>query len=211
MSADPDPILIIASIATSAVGIVGGWSAVITSRKNQIIKRQEIVLPLIKEFEHDKFIRYAEALIYHIPVQIPVKGNLRKYTNKDLQRLLNGNKDLELYELDDDEITIRSTIDSLLNFFGKLAYLIDIHILTRQDIGYFRDYAEKAAADIAVMEFVKEFHYDLFLLLLDQIGSNGLDDDAREMVAAYKKSTRQRFDKKFRTLWCRKSKSQNKA
>jgi hypothetical protein len=73
-------------------------------------------------------------------------------------------------ELNKDEIIIRNVIDSLLNFFGKLGYLIDMGILTRRDIGYFEYYVKKAKEDEAVMQFAKRLHYDLFLLFLDQTG-----------------------------------------
>jgi hypothetical protein len=86
-----------------------------------------------------------------------------------------------------------------LNFFGKLAYLVDIGVLTRQDIGYFEYYIVKAKADPAVMQFAKRLHYELFLLLLDQTGRID-DNESRDLVAAYRNRTKQKFYQKFGIL-----------
>jgi hypothetical protein len=185
-----DPVLLMTSIATSAVGIIGGWSAVSTYKRNQTLKRQEVLLPLMKEFDTDKNIFYAKELIDRVPVQIKdEKENFNgNYTYDDLKRLLN---EVKGKELDKDEITMRIVIDSLLNFFGKLAYLIEIKILTRQDIVYFEYYVRKATQSEAVMHFARRLEYELFLLLLDQTGY--IDDESHKKVVEYKKRIRQKY------------------
>ena len=107
-----DPVLQITSIVTTIVGAIGGLSAFITYRRNQTLKRQEILLPLMKEFDTDKNIYYAKELIDIVPVQITDdKGNIiGKYTSKELQPLLN---EIKGSELNKDEITVRIVIDSI--------------------------------------------------------------------------------------------------
>ena len=58
-----DSILQMISIATSIVAAIGGLYAFITHRKNQTLKRQEILFPLINEFDTNKNIFYAKELI----------------------------------------------------------------------------------------------------------------------------------------------------
>ena len=82
-----------------------------------------------------------------------------------MQRLLN-----EGSQEDKDIINIKIVIDSLLNFLGKLGYLIDTHILTGNDITYFEYYIGLVRDDTSIMQYAVRTRYDLFLVLLDRTG-----------------------------------------
>ena len=58
------------NIVTVGVALGGVLSAFGNYRRNQTLKRQEVLLPLMKEFDTDKNIFYAKELIDIVPVQI---------------------------------------------------------------------------------------------------------------------------------------------
>jgi hypothetical protein len=134
MSGQPssDLITIITTIITTSIGIIGGLFGIITYRKNQTLKRQEIILPLMKEFDDNKNLHYAKELIDGVPIELEFdKGKSIKYKKDDLPSLLR--QDAINRELTRDEITIRNIFDALLNFFGRLGYLIDIGVITKKE------------------------------------------------------------------------------
>lgn len=126
------------TIVSTMIGISGGLFGYVTFRKNEKLKRQEIIFPLIEEFEKKRAILYARELIDGVPItlnpsdiqfDIPIKldsKNLKKYYSTDLSKLTGS-----VYD-DDDVILMKIIMDSLLNFFGKLGYLIDNKLITKK-------------------------------------------------------------------------------
>jgi hypothetical protein len=185
------PLMEYTVVNTSIVGAIGGLSAFITYRKNQTLKRQEILFPLINEFDTNKNIFYAKELIDYIPVQIEDdKGNILGKYEKKLQRLLN-----EGSQQNKDVINIKIVFDSLLNFLRKLGYLIDTHILTRHDVTYFEYYIEKVRNDPSIIQYSVDQRYDLFLVLLDRTGyvEEGIEDKMCSIIAEYNKRAKRKF------------------
>lgn len=57
---------------------------------------------------------------------------------------------------------IRSSFDSLLDFFGKLEYLLTNHLIKNKEIGYFRLYLEKAAEVQAIQQYIRIYRFPLY-------------------------------------------------
>ena len=148
------------------------------------LKRQEILFPLIKEFDEGEKIFYAKELIDG--VHIKLEDNNRKfktYSKKDFPNLLIRKDNDYTKPLDEDEIRIRLLIDSLLNFFGKLGYLMDNELITKKEINYFLYYIERTIDDESIIAFAKNLDYELFAILLEKIGI--IPNDLKPLVQKY--------------------------
>jgi hypothetical protein len=148
------------------------------------LKRQEILFPLIKEFDERENIFYAKELIDSVHIKLEDNnGKLKTYTKKDLSNLLTRTEIDYTNPLDEDEIRIRTIIDSLLNFFGKLGYLMDNELITKKEINYFLYYIEKVIYDESIVTFAKNLDYELFAILLEKIGM--IPNDLKPLVQKY--------------------------
>ena len=110
-------------------------------------------------------------------------GKLKTYTKKDFPNLLIRKDNNYTLPLDEDEIRIRLIIDSLLNFFGKLGYLMDNDLITKKEINYFLYYIERAIYDESIITFAKNLDYELFAILLEKIGM--IPSDLEPLVQKY--------------------------
>ena len=133
------------------VGAFGIMSALFTSSENRRLKRQEIILPLMREFDENKEINYAKELIDGVSIQLkhdnetisdmPInlkycdENKILRYKEDYLEFLLVGHP--HPLDLNQDEFIIRTIFDALLSFFGKLGYLVDTHNITKKELGYF--------------------------------------------------------------------------
>jgi hypothetical protein len=109
------------------------------------------------------------------------KNKILKYDKDQIQFLLVGHP--HITELNQDEIVIRTIFDALLNFFGKLGYLIDTGIITKKELGYFLYYIEKAKDNWALIHYAKNLDYELFAILLYRMG--GIPCDLQPLVKQY--------------------------
>jgi hypothetical protein len=80
---------------------------------------------------------------------------------------------LKLYRpgniIDQKEIEIRDSFSALLDFFGKLGYLLDRGLVKKEELRYFEYYIIKAREDDAVKKFAEEYHFDLYRDLLRKL------------------------------------------
>lgn len=147
------------------------------------LKRQEILFPLIKEFDENKNIFYAKELVDGIHINVKDNnGKLKTYTKKDLNLLYRKDNDYTK-PLDEDEIRIRTFMDSLLAFFGKLGYLMDNELITKKEINYFVYYIEEVLREESILKFAKDLDYELFAILLEKIGM--IPNDLKPLVQKY--------------------------
>ena len=132
------------------------------------LKRQEILFPLIKEFDEKENLYYAKEMIDGIPFEaIPKKDATKKtYTHSYLDLLYAKN------QFNDDELFVRIIIDNFLNFFGKLGYLLDNEIITKKEVSYFLYYVDKVIVSKPVMTYAKDLDYELFAVLLDKLDAS---------------------------------------
>ena len=166
-----EPALLI-SVVSTAVAVIGSAFGVITYSKNQTLKRQEILFPLINEFENDKNIKYATNLLDSVPIDYKNEaGEIQGTYDETHIAFLDSNE-----QTDKDVITIKRIFDKYLNFFGKLGYLIDTHVLSKHDVSYFDYYIMRARDDNHIMTYAVDTRYDLFLVLLDKTGYIELEE-----------------------------------
>ena len=97
------------------------------------LKRQEIIFPLIKEFDEKENLYYSKEIIYGIPFEAEPKkdGPKQTYRHSDLDLLYTKTP------FSDDELFLRIIIDNFLNFFGKIGYLLHNEIITKKKKLYF--------------------------------------------------------------------------
>ena len=258
----PFVISIITAFSGVTTGLIGLFWGIHTYKKGQILKRQEILFPLIKEFDDkDTLLHLAREILddykpisqanwsksdfeYQFPWDeikgdyTPLKEFLRKelrvnwIKNEVFEIASDGNKsirngkhfvllkmlridseklkvsmsidDREIYYFitylvnnkiiliwryyhisnlqyilrdhttltieDQGEISIRESFDALLDFFGKIGYLIKVGIMDKEETLYFLYDVKKIAENEFIMKYVKLYKFGLFVLLLEEIG-----------------------------------------
>ena len=160
-------------------GIVTFIWGVYEYRKNRILKRQEILFDLIKEFDKDldtqpNKMKYAKDLLDDFTILVDDKP----YHSSELKEILryHGYRAGDDYEpidskkIDDHgEIEIRASFDELLNYFGKLGYLLDRGLIKKGEIRYFEYYIKRAVKNEAVMRYSRLYEFENFALLLSKM------------------------------------------
>src|SRR5215831_7017063 len=128
-----DTTAIITTLIPTAAGIGGLIRGVYTYKESQILKRQEILIPLLKEFESDSMY-YAKAILDDVsisPDKMLEKHSKEKWENESdyyskshLETILRNHKSAKI--TDYGEADVRESFDALLLFFAKLEYLLDV-------------------------------------------------------------------------------------
>jgi hypothetical protein len=188
------------SLLSVGIGIAGSALAFVTYRTNQILKRQEILLPIIRDFERsDNNLRHARRILEHYILNQGKKGNEgwdikepNYYSKKNLCKILRyheaGKKqDVEGVDgpVDDQgEMEIRNSFAALLDFLGALGYLLDIRVISPKEVRYFQYYINEARNDRAIVRYAQLYNFDLFALLLDKLKI--FDPSLSEIYAAYR-------------------------
>lgn len=159
---------IIISIVSTAVAVVGGVFGVVTYSKNQTLKRQEIILPLMREFDTNETLEMARQILDGFPVVVEGPGQLhREFSTDKLSTYLRDDKQNKV--TDPAEINLRDSFTALLDFFCKLGYLMDIDAITRRDLGYFEYYVSEASKDPGISTYTKLYKFELYAVLLDKM------------------------------------------
>ena len=138
---------IITTIIPTVAGIGGLIWGIYTYKETQILKRQEILFPLIKEFDESDKMYYSKAILDD--VVIPPENGWEKqmgyYHISELETILRNHTTRSI--TDHGEAAIRESFDALLDFFAKLEYLFNIGLIKKQEISYFRYYINKCAVN----------------------------------------------------------------
>jgi hypothetical protein len=177
------------NLITTAIGVTGAIFGFITYAKNQTLKRQEIIIPLMKDFDTNDKLKTALDLLddYIVEVTGPIS---REFGRDNLKTILRDHKILKVN--DPAEIAIRESFTALLDFFGKLGYLMDIMTITRTELGYFEYYINKAKSDPSIVNYAQTYEFELFAVLLEKIDS--LPNTLKPLAAAYhKRNKKPRF------------------
>jgi hypothetical protein len=166
-------------LVDSAVGIIGLGSVIvgiIAYNRAQVTKRADVLFPLIKEFDESKSMDYAKKIMDDHPVAVNdpslefnpnwIKGLVEEkeppYWNKDdLTLVLRDHRNTEEGVITNEEDEIRRSFDSLLDFFCKLEYLLEIHQVTKREIEIFNYYIDKVAEDNAILNYIKKYNFPL--------------------------------------------------
>jgi hypothetical protein len=167
---------IVGTVIPTLAGLFGLFWGTHTYRDGQILKRKEIIFPLIEEYDDepnkmlvakkilDDFNLNLNQVLGGEENSLPAqKSNDRYYNKSKLENILRAdNPNIEYSsEFDDGEEAIRDSFDSLLAFFAKLEYLLKIHLIKKQEIFYFRYYINKAAENPAIRGYVDRYQFQL--------------------------------------------------
>lgn len=157
-------------------GVVGGLGGLFLGigqyRESQALKRKEILFNLVKEFDETTLLKTAKKLLdnfYLDPEHSWAKQDSRYYGNRNLVHILR-NHEVE-WVSDPGEMAVRESIDAILDFFGKLEYLLEVNLIKVQEIVYFDYYLKKASESDAVQKYTEYYKFPLYAKLLSRKGS----------------------------------------
>jgi hypothetical protein len=259
---------IITAVSGVTTGSIGLFWAVHTYKKGQTLKRQEILFPLIKEFDDNTSLLHVAREILDDFALLPkhgwmktgyaynilwdeIKGDykpLKKFLREELglewvenevfirrtdREISIGNKEhsvlLKLYEqkstglkvsvsvddhiiyyflaylskdkvkllwryyhisnlqnilrdhttstiVDEGEMEIRSSFDIILDFFGRIGYLVKVGLMEKEETFYFLYYIKKIVENESIMNYVFIYKFGLFAFLIKELG---LSDDKK--------------------------------
>jgi hypothetical protein len=156
---------IISTIIGAAAGLGGLFWGLYTYRKEPLLKRKDVLFPLIKELDESKEIMYAKKILDDInikPEQCWIYPN-DYYNKENLERILRYHEPKGI--IDPGEYAIRMSFDALLDFFCKLEYLRKIKLIKPEEIDYFKYYINKAAAEPSVIRYVSKYNFPLYGIL----------------------------------------------
>ena len=155
------------------IGSIAAWFTIYQYLKDERVRRKDTLLPLISEFDTDTTIQLAKELLdgfsYGVDLKWknPVTVTYRVYhINESHIFRLHGPTD---HITDEGEIEIRKSFDALLNFFGKLGYLLDVGLLKTKEIEYFRYYIEKAKNSESIGLYLLNYDFKLYHDLLAKL------------------------------------------
>ena len=170
--------LIIGTAIPTLAAIFGVFWGTHTYRESQVLKRKEIVFPLMDEFDESEKMEVAKRILddfsdikkrFLDPKNIKTVKHEGYYHKHHLDEILrfhkvpdDDDKDREnLCSFDDGESEIRHSFDTLLAFLSKLEYLRKIQLIREEDLCYFRYYINKAAENKDVRAYVKDYDFQL--------------------------------------------------
>jgi hypothetical protein len=165
---------IVVTVIPTLAGLFGLFWGTHTYREGQILKRKEIIFALIAEYDESEKMHVAKKILDDGNLNLnevlgkenssPPQKSIDRYYNKlklkDILRAHNPNLE-HSSEFEEGEEAIRDSFDSLLAFFGKLEYLLKIHLIKKQEIFYFQYFIDEAAKNPAVCEYVDRYHFQL--------------------------------------------------
>jgi hypothetical protein len=169
------------------VAVVSGAFGIITYSKNQTLKRQEIILPLMEEFDTNETLNIARTILDGFPFIVDGPEQ-REFGFDKLSDYLRDPSQLPVNDIS--EINLRNSFTALLDFFGKLGYLMDIGAITRRDLGYFEYYINKASNNPAIIIYTRIYKFELYAVLLDKMNliPSTLKEVAKDYYLRNKKS-----------------------
>jgi hypothetical protein len=160
-------------LALQIVGILGGIAGALgffwglyEYRQTQKVKRQQLLFELIETFDNEKHKMYRAKRIlddFTITPESPSWHHNESelwYRQKNLSTMLRDHKEISI--LDPGENQIRESFDALLDFFGKLEYLVEIGLMTRSELDYFEYFLRKAAENEDVIKYTQIYKFPLY-------------------------------------------------
>jgi hypothetical protein len=158
-----DLILQILGIVGGIVGALGFFWGLYEYRQTQKVKRQQLLFELIDTFDNEKHKMYqAKRLLDDFTV--PASGGW--YHGGNLNIILRNHADKPID--DPGEIQIRESFDALLDFFGKLEYLVQIGLMTKSELSYFEYFLMKSAENKDVRKYTQIYKFPLYNKLVER-------------------------------------------
>ena len=160
---DDNTLFFLGTLVPTIVGGVGLFESIYAYREGQLLKRKDLIIPLIDEFDNSEDIFLAKAILDDFTCNIPPSGannqllkkfsqlskdELEFYNKSNLKKFLRYHRDLGVEPvISVEERTVRRSFDSLINFFFKLQYLYRTGLLREKELYYFRYYMTLAFDD----------------------------------------------------------------
>lgn len=161
----------------ASAGIGGLIWGIYTYREGQIAKRVEILFPLIREFDTSEEMILAKEILDAKRIQGKKIDNSsndpREYDIRKLDRVLRYD---ESRVFTGAEEKIRESFDSLLDFFCKMDYLLEIGILKGHEISYFKYYIDRAVKIDALIKYAVAYNFPFHGYLDKKLNLKNLDN-----------------------------------
>ena len=157
---------------TGLSGIFGLFWGIYRYREGQNMKRKEVLFELIKEYDDpDSLMNLAIHLLddHVVPSKNEWMHRGLYYCNANFNLILRDHKNSSID--DPGEMAIRESFDSLLEFFGKLGYLLKVGIIKKDEILYFQYTLNQLKNDPYVKLYTKTYNFQLYEELLCQLNS----------------------------------------
>lgn len=157
------------------IAAVAAWFSIYQYKRDERSRRKDTLLPLVSEFEDEtKNMKLAKELLdgfkygvgFRWKKPVTVTYPMYHIGEKHIFRI---HDDVTESITDEGEIEIRRSFDALLDFFGKLGYLLDIGLLKGKEIEYFRYYIEKAKDSESVGLYLSNYDFKLYHDLLAKL------------------------------------------
>lgn len=155
-----------------SAGLAGLFWGIYEYRQSQKLRRQQTLFEIVKEFEKPGNITYAKKLLDSFTLE-PREGWKLAKTNKDyygpskLSSILRDHNERSVEDVG--ELKIRESFDALLDFFGKLEYLLQMGLIKEKELLYFKYYIQSAAINQDVANYVRNYEFGLFALLVERL------------------------------------------
>jgi Predicted ATPase involved in replication control, Cdc46/Mcm family len=89
MAVDPNIVFLIGTLVPTVVGAVGLFNALRTYRDGQLLKRKDLIIPLIDQFDNSEDLFLAKAILDDFSCNIPPSGT----NNEILEKLIHCSED----------------------------------------------------------------------------------------------------------------------
>lgn len=168
-----DSLVIIQSWLPSVVALIAIVWGILEYRNAQKLKRKQILFKLVHEFDYSSEMYLAQRILddfnvveYFRERKIKFRHREAYYFASNLKRLLRDHKKIPIE--DPGERAIRDSFDALLEFFGKLEYLLEVGLIEKKELLYFQYFLDKCQASDAVMKYVKTYGFPLYRKLQER-------------------------------------------
>lgn len=140
-------------------------------KKDLKSKRKDIIFPLMQEFDNSQSTEIAKKMLDGFIFRYPEwehsleEPPYYKIENTKIFRY----HDAEKVE-DEGEKATRTSFDALLDFFGKLGYLVKMGLISKKEVEYFKYYINKSADSEAIGFYLSNYDFPLYNKLLEELG-----------------------------------------
>jgi len=179
MAVDPNIVFLVGTLIPTAVGAAGLYNALKTYKDGQVLKRKDLIIPLIDEFDNSEDLFLAKAILDDFTCNIPPSGTKNQilkdlfnmsqddfeyYKRSNLRKFLRYHRDPKAEPVTDfKERAVRRSFDSMIYFFFKLQYLHRIGLLDKKELYYFKYYMNLAFQenDTGLWEYIDRYRLQL--------------------------------------------------
>jgi hypothetical protein len=142
----------------------------ITYKTEQTLKRKENLFSELEKFDKDEDLDCAKAILDDFGITVGGKT----FHKSTLQDTLRDHRKVGVTH--EGEIEVRESFDSLLDFFGRLEYLIQKKLLDKEkDLYHFEYYITKAAELKPICDYVRTYQFPLQGLLNEKLNKKPIE------------------------------------